>query len=133
VGNSKNYRFEWNFTPEEIANRKGFTREFYSKAGEILISYMRPYVPYDSGALDSYVRAYPANDHVTINYQRPYAKKQYYGTGGYSPGASNQPTAWNRNLSIHPLATSYWDKAAWTASGDFIVRDLNEVRKRLSK
>ena len=37
---------------------------------------------------------------------------------------------WQRNRSIHPLATSFWDKAAWTQNKKEITRDIDKARQK---
>lgn len=110
-------RFYWEFTPDEIASRKGFGRQFNKAIAEILIKWYEPYVPYKEGPLSTRVQAFGASDHATVTYQMPYASTQYFGT------------SFNFTKKYHPLATSYWDKAAWNASSDLIMAEIN--RKRL--
>lgn len=114
-------RFEWNYSFDEIAIRKGLTKDFYKEVAEMEIEYFDPYVPYKEGNLSAYVQAFGARDHATVTYQMPYASKQYYG--------ENVNEA-NRCRQFHPLATSYWDEAAWNNSGTIMTAEINEIRKR---
>lgn len=117
----KSSRFDWNFTPEEIAKRKGLTRAFYKDVADMLIQYYEPYVPYWRGDLSAYVQGFGAADHATVTYQRPYANKHYHGTGIDES---------KRCRLFHPLATSYWDKAAWNNSGERMTAEINLIRKK---
>lgn len=123
---SQNIGFRWNYTPGQIADRKGINRDFYYDFGKALIEWYAPYVPMDEGKLSSYVQAHPAKDHVTINYQMPYAEAQYTGSGKGVPGEMNAEN-WARHT---PLTTSYWDSYAWAVSGDLILRDAEKIRRR---
>ena len=114
-------KFRWDYTFDEIAIRKGLTRDFYKDVADMEIQYFDPYVPYLEGNLSNYVQGYGAKDHATVTYQMPYAFKQYNGIN------VNEN---NRCRQFHPLATSYWDEAAWNNSGAIMTAEINRIRKR---
>ena len=119
----------WNYSPSELASRKGINRELHKYLADRVEYYSRDYVPYDTGLLSVNVQTYGAKDHATISYKTPYAEIQYYGDNGSGVPESE----WKRNRTFNPLATSFWDKAAWNVYGDKIIREVDKKRKELSK
>ena len=81
---------------------------------------MDKYVPFDKGDLarESYIE----DGHIIV-YEMPYAIYQYR---GIREDGTHQINPANRNRSMHPLATSYWDKKMWTAEGSRIVKKVQE-------
>ena len=80
---------------------------------ETCARYMNPYVPMVSGMLSqNYVTA-----PWKVTYTQPYAHRQY--TAG-----------WEHNKEQHPLAVSYWDRAAQNAKSGQIARDITAYLKR---
>lgn len=123
-----NFSFQWNYSHSIILKRKGFGKELNKYFAELMRDYSDEYVPYDTGALASQTRISATNDHGTVTYIAPHAGYQYTGDNGSLVPESE----WNRNRSVHPLATSFWDKAAWSQYGSVISRKLNQKRKELS-
>lgn len=115
-------RFYWNFSNPKIIERKGIGRELNKFAAQTIAVYTNEFTPYLTGRLSRNVQVYGAKDHATISYKAPYAAKHYYGTE-FDP---------NRNRTVHPLATSYWDKAAWSVYKREILKEVDAERKRLS-
>ena len=68
---------------------------------------MDKYVPFDKGNLADY-----RLEKTSVVYQQPYAKYQYYGVREDGTHRINEA---NRNRSMHPLASSYWDRKMVTA------------------
>ena len=69
-----------------------------------------PYVPYQTGALAN-------NTEVTkdgIRYKQPYAAEQYYGN-------------FEHNKSVHPLATSHWDKVMMQNHKDELNEEIRDI------
>lgn len=125
---ASNFSFEWNYSHSMIIKRKGFGIELNKYFADLMRDYSDEFVPYDSGDLAAYVQTFATNDHGTVTYQQPYAGPQYTGDNG-----SDKPeNEWKRNRSFHPLATSHWDRAAWSQYGSAISRKLNQKRKELS-
>ena len=86
---------------------------------------MDPFVPFDEGILAGTV---VENGHITNNvttdeiiYDQEYASYQYYGMR-----KDGSHVIKNRTLNYHPLATSYWDQAMWTAKGEEIVKRVQD-------
>ena len=127
--------FEWNKSKSIIIKDKGFGKAFYREVGEIFRREINPYVPYKSGALSNSVAIIAKENEVQIQYRSPYARRQYTGGGLSSESATgiNDPSYWNRTLTPHPLATSYWDKAAWTNRKSVIGKQVNQARKKYAK
>lgn len=84
---------------------------------------MDEFVPYDEGNLSTIL--YEGPDYII--YESPYASYQYFGV---RKDGTHQINEANRNREFHPLATSYWDKAMWTAKKDQIMGILREELKR---
>ena len=120
---AKNFSFEWNYSHSIILKRKGFGKELNKYFADLMADYSDEYVPYHEGDLSHYVQTRATEDHGTVTYQVPYANKQYQGIN------INES---NRDRRFHPLATSYWDRAAWSQYGSVISRKLNQRRKELS-
>lgn len=76
---------------------------------------MSPYVPMDTGMLYQQVVVEP----FKVTYTQPYAKKIYFGTG------------FNFSTEKHPLATSHWDKAMFSAKKNELATEISEYIKRL--
>lgn len=132
---SSNFNFEWNYAHSVLVRRKGFGKELNKYFAHLMAQYCNEFVPYVSGTLAGSVRTQATEDHGTITYMAPYAPAQYSGYNG-NPDNMDVPFTttppWNRNRSVHPLATSLWDKAAWNQYGSAISRKLNQKRKELS-
>lgn len=81
---------------------------------ETCARYFNPYVPMKQGNLSQNYTTEP----YKITYEQIYAHKNYTGK--------------NLNFSKiqHPLATSYWDKAAYAAKKGQITREITEYIKR---
>lgn len=111
-----NVDFKWNGRASTVIGNLGFGKPLQLEAAQIFEGYMQPYMPYYEGNLSTNIRITATNDHATITHLVKYANKQYNGIG------------FNRNLTVHPLATSYWDRAAWTHSKREITKDIDEAR-----
>lgn len=75
--------------------------------------HMDKYVPMDTGQLADYrIRG------TDIIYQQEYAKYQYYGAR-----QDGSRKIVNRNYSLHPLASSYWDRKMVTAEIDQVIAE----------
>lgn len=119
--------FQWNESRSVIIRNKGFGKDLNRDIGKILASHMDKYVPYDSNRasgnhLANSVRITPRENSVSITYVKPYANYQYHGS-----------YTWNRDLSVHNLATSYWDKMCWSNESVAIMNEINAARKRHAK
>lgn len=86
--------------------------------------YMDKYVPYDEGNLALY--KIPSPD--TILYEQPYADYQWRGERADGSHKINEA---NRNRSMHPLATSHWDKKMWTAEKDDVLSEVAEFARKI--
>ena len=126
---ASNYKFEWNYSKSLIVARKGFGRELNRYLAEQVAMYSEPYVPYKTGTLNDSVQIKAYSDHASIIYHAPYVGPQYTGMNG-----SNIPESeWKRDTSTHPLATSYWDKYAWSQNSVRIGKAVAARRRSLSK
>ena len=86
---------------------------------------MDPFVPFDEGLLAGTVieNGEPTEnvDVDSITYDQEYASYQYY---GIRKDGSHKIV--NRSLDKHPLATSYWDQAMWTAKSEDIIKRVQK-------
>ena len=86
---------------------------------------MDPFVPFDEGFLaGTVIENGEPTDNVgvdSITYDQEYASYQYY---GMRKDKSHKIV--NRSLDKHPLATSYWDQAMWTAKGEDITKRVQK-------
>lgn len=89
---------------------------------------MDPYAPADQLILSQDVMIYTENGNGVIEYRSPYAHFQFIGelyvsskTGSPWAAMGEYKVSAGKKLKHstfrHPLATSRWDKAAWTARG----------------
>lgn len=79
-----------------------------------------PWTPFREGPLSQSVRITPQY----IQYIVPYAHYQYEGIN------INEA---NRTRTIHPLATSHWDKVAMQTQRDSFVRQVQRILKRRAR
>lgn len=84
-------------------------------------NHMDKYVPFDSGDLAS-ISSITADGKYII-YHVPYAQYQWRGERADGTHKINEE---NRNRSMHPLATSHWDKKMISAEGDQVVKEVAE-------
>lgn len=93
---------------------------------------MDPFVPFDEGILAGTVieNGEPTSnvDVDSITYDQEYASYQYHGMR-----EDGSHVIVNRSLDKHPLATSYWDQAMWTAKGDDITKRVQKYLDRGGK
>jgi hypothetical protein len=87
--------------------------------------HMDKYVPFDSGDLASTVSI--SNDGKYIIYNMPYASYQWRGE---REDGSHKINEENRNRSMHPLATSHWDKKMITAEGDDVIKEVADYMRK---
>ena len=86
---------------------------------------MDPFVPFDEGFLAGTVieNGQPTDnvDVDSITYDQEYASYQYFGMR-----KDETHVIKNRSYDKHPLATSYWDQAMWTAKGEDITKRVQK-------
>ena len=97
----------------------GKTYKFFVKR---CADYMDEFVPYDEGNLADYRIV----DNKII-YGQDYAKYQYYGMRSDGTHVINEA---NRNRSMHPNASSYWDRKMVTAHMQDIVDEVQDYIRR---
>ena len=102
--------------------KKGEVQAFFT---ETCKRFMDPYVPYREGPLadDAYIEG---KDKVV--YDQLYATYQYKGER-----EDGTHKIVNRTLTIHPRATSYWDKVMWSNHKLTIEKMVEEKIKRSAK
>ena len=92
-----------------------------------------PYVPAQNLILSQNVSVYTEDDRGIVEYRSPYSHYQWEGelyvssmTGSpwASEGEHKVPAGkpLNQSRFRHPLATSHWEKAMWTAKGDAVTQ-----------
>lgn len=81
--------------------------------------HMDKYVPMDEGNLSTIVDIQPKS----ITYEMPYARYQYKGMREDGTHIINEA---NRNRTLHPLATSYWDKKMVSAEMQDVVKEVQD-------
>ena len=82
---------------------------------------MNPFVPMESGMLSQTFLTSADTNTGYVEYIQPYAHYQYVGED------------LNHSKEMHPLATSYWDKAMWIAKKGQVAKEVDAYRKRLAK
>lgn len=128
-----NIKFEWNYSSSVILQNLGFGRDLNREAAEIFERWYQPYVPYKDGDLSTNIRIWANENHSTITHLVRYAHHQYTGDGSDpSTGSPGYDEKWQRTRTVHPLATSYWDQAAWTLHKASITAEIDEARKKYS-
>lgn len=80
---------------------------------ETCARYFNQYVPMEKGNLSQTYTTEP----YKITYEMPYAHRIYTGTN------------FNFSKQQHPLATSYWDKAAYAAQKGNIAKEISDYIK----
>lgn len=115
--------FDWRYKSSIIIQRKGFTKTLNKVSAEIFRRHMYKYIPYETGKLSNSIRVSADENQGIITYTTKYARKQYWGPDN----------SWNRNRTVHPLATSLWDKQCWAIEGNEIINEINAYRRRNSK
>lgn len=113
--------FEWNDSASTIIRNLGIGKELNRRAADIFYSYEYPYIPYKEGDLSNRVTIRATEQKGLIVHGVKYANAQYNYLGD------------NRTRTFHPLATSFWDQAAWNNHKEQITRDIDKMRKQLSK
>ena len=116
-----NMTFQWNGTPSQISNNLGLNEKLNLFTAETCARYMNPFVPMETGVLSQTYIAGSDNKTGYVKYIQPYAHRLYVGTG------------LNFSKEMHPLATSYWDRAMWTVHKNKVTKEVDAYRKRLSK
>ena len=135
--------FKWDKSDWQLLKDLGLTRELNLFMAQSAARLMNPYVPMDSGLLgQNYTVQADANE-GRITYKSPYAHYQYYGELMLSPSGSSwarrgekkhyagKPLKYSKQL--HPLATDHWDKAMVNAKKDVLLKEVSDMRKRLTK
>lgn len=97
----------------------GHTKKFFTNA---CAKAMDKYVPFDKGNLADYYI-----DGTQIVYDQLYGKYQYYGVREDGSHKINED---KRNRTMHPQATSYWDRVMWANHKDKIIKDTERYIKR---
>lgn len=83
---------------------------------------MQPYVPADT--LTMYDTADISSDGIL--FVQPYSSAPYY-------GKTKDGKQMKFKKDHHPLATDHWDRAAWAANKDKLLRELEEFINRRQK
>lgn len=124
-----NVKFEWNGSASTVIKNLGFGKGLNRDAAQILYEYSIPYIPYKDGGLTNRVRISANDKQGMITHLVPYASKQYYGDGSDpNTGSPGYDQMWERTRTVHPLATSYWDRAAWTLGKRQITQEIDQAR-----
>ena len=134
---------QWHRPASQIAyNRTGGDRGRLFLAAEAK-RLMDPYVPFKNGVLSQNVRTYVEHGDGIVHYLSPYAHYQYEGILYVS---SRTGSSWARRGEFkvpaspqkqiqhdpfrHPLATSHWDRAMFTARrGDLTAAYQNWLER----
>lgn len=137
--NSK-IEFEWNASYSILIKNLGFGKPLNLEAAKIFYKWYRPYIPYKSGKLTNMVHFASTNDHGTITHYAygmkngvsgyRYSKYQYALDAGNAEGVDERV---HRTRTVHRLATSHWDKWAWSVHKKEITDEIKEARKRFRK
>ena len=130
-------RFEWNASYSVLIKNLGFGKELNLEAAKIYYKWYRKYIPYKSGKLTRMVHFASTKDHGTITHYAygerngvtgyRYSKYQYYLSEGSADGWDPDV---QRTRTVHPLATSHWDKWAWSVHKKEITNEIKEARKK---
>lgn len=114
-------KFQWNKSQAKINTDLGFGKKVNLFTAETCARHMNPFVPMESGVLSQTFLTRADNESGYVEYVQPYAHYQYVGED------------LNHSKEMHPLATSYWDKAMWIAKKGQVTSEVNAYRKRLAK
>lgn len=144
--------FQWNKPIAQIATEKTGGKPGLLFLANEFRNKMEPYVPAENLVLSQNVRTYVEGNKGIIHYMKRYAHYQYKGLlyvdpktkkGAFyngeifwsRPGTEKIPTTRSIKHSTfrHLMATSEWDKAAWTAHKDEIVQSYQNYIKRGGK
>lgn len=138
--------FKWKKSEEEIAYEKtggDKARLFLANEAKRL---MDPYVPFDNGVLSQNVSVYLKDNKGIVHYKTPYAHYQYTGKvyvyketekgaayndeAGFFSQKSTYKVQTGKKLKHstfrHPLATSKWDKAMYTAKKGELTKSVKK-------
>jgi hypothetical protein len=90
--------------------------------------HMDKYVPYDEGTLATTVIDESGNPTenvtaTTITYTQPYATYQYEGQRQDGTHKINEA---NRNRSMHPEATSHWDRVMMSIERKKVIKEVQD-------
>ena len=140
---------EWNTPLLEIGAEKTGGRQGLLFLATAAARFMEPYVPADTLALSQNIRIGVEGDRGQIHYLSPYAHYQWEGRLYVDPvtkkGAftNGEGRFWSRpsvnkipsdrelvhSTFRHPLATSHWNQAMWTARKDDLVKEFHDYLK----
>lgn len=84
--------------------------EVRTRINQVIADKCDPYVPYQTGQLANNIEV----NEDGIRYKQPYAKEQYYGN-------------FEHNKTIHPLATSQWDKVMIQNHKDELNQEIKDI------
>lgn len=132
--------FKWNKSVVQISKEAtGGDKTLLFMANEAR-RLMDPYVPALNMVLSHNVRTYVENEKGIVHYLSPYARFQHEGvvmvsriTGSPWAGSGESKVVTGKKLihnkSRHPLATSEWEKAMWSAKGEQFVSAVQKYVK----
>lgn len=141
--------FKWKKPLHKIAEEKTGGREGALFLAQNAKRLMDPYVPADNMVLSQNVRVSAEGNRGYVHYLSPYAHYQWEGelyvdpktgkgafTNGEGlfwsrPDVAKVPSGRKLEYSDfrHPLATSHWEEAMWTARKGDLVRAFDEYLK----
>lgn len=135
--------FEWKKTMLQIVRDRINSNTMLFAANECK-RHMDKYIPAKNLVLAQEVSLYEEDGISIVEYRSPYAHYQWEGelyvssiTGSSfaSQGEHKVPTGISLKQSgfKHPLATSHWEKAMWTAEGDKVVDAVQKYINRGQK
>lgn len=111
--------------------QKGKVQEFFTAT---CAKEMDKYVPFKSGDLATTViqNGIPTTNvnEDTITYDQLYAQYQYKGVREDGTHKINEE---NRTRTMHPQATSYWDKVMWSNHKEKICKEVELAIERFAK
>lgn len=135
--------FEWNAPYSTLINNLGFGKELNLEAAKIFYKWYRPYIPYKSGKLTRMVHFNSTKDHGTITHYAygmkngvpgfKYADYQYNLDKGNAEGVDVKVKRTRPPKGAHRLATSHWDKWAWSVRKAEITAEIREARIKYRK
>lgn len=136
------YDIKWHVPFSKIANRVTGGKDGLIFVANEARKLMDPYVPADTQVLADNVKVYAEGNTGIVEYTSPYAHFQYAGkvfvsevTGSPWARYLERKVPTDRSLKYqkfrHPLATSYWDKAAFgPRTGDLVNAYQSYISKR---
>ena len=129
-------KIKWNYTNQEIIERKGFGKELNKDMATIIARYAEPYVPWGKNHISRNAHALSHEGGYLSRSRRIYANKNggtIVWTAKYADAQYDGSPDWKRYHAVHPKSTDHWIDATWEYHSGAITRAVDEKRRMMSK